>query len=110
VFFISQSIKILSKITPMNSLAASSAGPFHPTISCKALVTTLASIMRETSRNIRRSWSEGSKKRKKSLVHVFREWDRVVFPNLDSSLVGQDKETSSGLKTAMEMLEADEED
>jgi len=50
----------------------------------------------------------GLQKKKKSTLNVVREWDRVVFPNSDSSLVGQDKETSSGLKTAMEMLEADE--
>lgn len=50
----------------------------------------------------------GLRKKKKSILNVFREWDRVIFPNSDSSLVGQNKDTSSGLKTAMDMLEADE--
>ena len=51
----------------------------------------------------------GLRLRKKSVVHVFREWDRVVFPDSDSSLVGRDQEsTSSGLKAALELLEADE--
>lgn len=51
----------------------------------------------------------GLRKKKKSILDLFREWDAVVFPNSDSSLVGQEKsETSSGLKSAMEMLEADE--
>jgi len=54
---------------------------------------------------------KGLRKRKKSVLNVFREWDRVIFPNSDSSLVdgvGQDQNTSSGLKTALDMLEADE--
>jgi hypothetical protein len=50
----------------------------------------------------------GLRKKKKSILNVFREWDRVVFPNSDSSMVGKDQETSRGLKAAMEMLEADE--
>jgi hypothetical protein len=54
---------------------------------------------------------KGLRKKKKSILNVFREWDRVIFPNSDSSLVsgvGQDQNTSNGLKTALEMLEADE--
>ena len=54
---------------------------------------------------------KGLRKKKKSVLNVFREWDRVIFPNSDSSLVrsiGQDQNTSSGLKTALDMLEADE--
>jgi hypothetical protein len=50
----------------------------------------------------------GLRKKKRSILNVFREWDRVIFPNSDSSLVGQDEGTSSGLKTAIEMLDADE--
>lgn len=54
---------------------------------------------------------KGLQKKKKSVLNVFREWDRVIFPNSDSSLVGgvgQDQHASSGLKTALDMLEADE--
>ena len=54
---------------------------------------------------------KGLRKKKKSVLNVFREWDRVIFPNSDSSLVrgvGQDQNMSSGLKTALDMLEADE--
>ena len=54
---------------------------------------------------------KGLRKKKKSILNVFREWDQVIFPNSDSSLVsgvGQDQNTSNGLKTALEMLEADE--
>ena len=54
---------------------------------------------------------KGLRKKKKSVLNVFREWDQVIFPNSDSSLVGgagQDQNTSSGLKTALDMLEADE--
>ena len=54
---------------------------------------------------------KGVWKKKRSILNVFREWDRVVFPNLDSSLVsssGQDQNMSSGLKTALDMLKANE--
>ena len=54
---------------------------------------------------------KGLRKKKKSILNIFREWDRVIFPNLDSSFVsgiGQDQNTSSGLKTALDWLEADE--
>jgi hypothetical protein len=51
----------------------------------------------------------GLRKKKKSILNVFREWDRVIFPNSDSSLVGsRQNQANSGLKTAMDMLEADE--
>jgi hypothetical protein len=53
----------------------------------------------------------GLRKKKKSILNVFREWDRVVFPDSDESLVRQNQSnTSSGLKTAMMMLDADEVD
>lgn len=50
----------------------------------------------------------GLRKKKKSILNVFREWDQVIFPHSDSSLVGQNQDTSNGLKTAMDMLDADE--
>lgn len=50
----------------------------------------------------------GLRKKKKSILGVFREWDRQIFPNSDSSLVGQAKVTSSRIQTAMDMLEDDE--
>ena len=50
----------------------------------------------------------GLRKKKKSILNVFRQWDRVIFPNSDSSLVRHDQDMSHGLKTAMDMLEADE--
>lgn len=51
----------------------------------------------------------GLRKKKKSILNVFKEWDQVIFPNSDSSLVRQDRDaSSSGLKTAMMMLEDDE--
>lgn len=52
---------------------------------------------------------KGLRKKKKSVLNIFREWDRVIFPNSDSSMIGgigQDQNTSSGLKTALDMLEA----
>ena len=54
---------------------------------------------------------KGIWKKKKSVLNIFREWDWVIFPNSDSSLVsgvGQDQNAISGLKTALDMLEADE--
>jgi hypothetical protein len=46
--------------------------------------------------------------KKKSILEVFRQWDRVIFPNSDSSLVRQDQDTSSsGLKKMMTGLEED---
>ena len=75
----------------------------------------LQSVGNNTGINYARDFEEyleilvrGLQKKKKSILNVFREWDRVVFPNSDLSLVDRDQETSSGLKMAMEMLEADE--
>lgn len=51
----------------------------------------------------------GLQKKKRSTLEVFREWDRLIFPNSDSSLVNQEQsDASSGFKAALEMLEADE--
>jgi len=50
----------------------------------------------------------GLLKKKKSILHVFREWDRIIFPHSDSTMAGENKDSSSGLKTAMQMLEDDE--
>ena len=53
----------------------------------------------------------GLRRKKKSILNVFKEWDRIIFPNSDSSLVRTDRDaSSSGLKTAMRMLDADSED
>ena len=43
-----------------------------------------------------------------SVTNVFREWEKVIFPNSDSSFVGEAQGMTSGLKTAMKMLDADE--
>jgi len=48
------------------------------------------------------------RRKKKSVLNLFREWDHVVFPNSESSLIGQDTVNSSGFKTAMQMLDDDE--
>lgn len=78
----------------------------------------LQSVGTNTGINYKKDFEEyleilmkGLRKKKRSVLNVFREWDRVVFPNSDSSLVsgaGQDQNMSSGLKTALDMLEADE--
>jgi hypothetical protein len=77
----------------------------------------LQSVGTNTGINYRKDFEEyleiltkGLRKKKRSVLNVFREWDRVVFPNSDSSLVssvGQDQNMSGGLKTALDMLEAD---
>jgi len=50
----------------------------------------------------------GLRKKKKSVLNIIREWDRVVFPNSESSLIDQDACKSTGFKTAMQMLDDDE--
>lgn len=53
----------------------------------------------------------GLRKKKKSILEVFRQWDRVIFPNSDSSLVCQDQDaTNSGLQTMMTGLDEDVEE
>jgi hypothetical protein len=53
----------------------------------------------------------GLRGRKKSIINVFREWDRIIFPNSDLSLVKNTSTMSSaGLKKAMDMLDEDSEE
>jgi hypothetical protein len=53
----------------------------------------------------------GLRERKKSIIGVFKEWDHIIFPNTDSSIVrGPVAGSSTGLKRAMEMLDKDSED
>lgn len=74
---------------------------------------SLQSIGTHTGINYAKDYKEyleilmtGLKMKKRSILNVFREWDRVVFPNSDSSLVKA--QLDGGLKTAMAMLAADE--
>ncbi|KAF9554036.1 hypothetical protein CPC08DRAFT_753896 [Agrocybe pediades] len=51
----------------------------------------------------------GLHKKKKSIINVIREWDRVIFPHSESSLVASDTDVhTSGFKAAMRMLDEDE--
>jgi hypothetical protein len=50
----------------------------------------------------------GLQQKKKSILNVFRVWDRVIFPNSDSMLVKQAVVTNSGMKTARAILADDE--
>ena len=50
----------------------------------------------------------GLRQKKKSVLNIIRVWDRVVFPNSDSTLVKQEPVKNSGLRMAMAMLAADE--
>lgn len=51
----------------------------------------------------------GLLKRKKTVVALFKEWDRLVFPNTGTSLVGgSQSQESAGMKKAMALLDADE--
>jgi hypothetical protein len=54
----------------------------------------------------------GLRKKKSSILEVFRQWDRVIFPNSDSSLVRQQAQdaTSNGLQKMMQMLDEDVEE
>ena len=46
---------------------------------------------------------------KKSIIEVFRQWNWVIFPNSDSSLVHQEQDaTSSGLQMMITGLNKDE--
>lgn len=54
----------------------------------------------------------GLRRKKKTILNIIREWDRKIFPNSDSSLVVKEKkkDENSGLKRAMDLLEADSEE
>jgi len=52
----------------------------------------------------------GLHKKKHSILNVFREWDRVIFPNLDSGMVAHNQDTGGSLKRAMMMLDDDEDE
>ncbi|PPQ93016.1 hypothetical protein CVT25_006096 [Psilocybe cyanescens] len=75
----------------------------------------LQSVGTNTSINYEKDFAEyleilviGLQEKRKSVFNVFREWDQIVFPNSDSILIGCNQDTSRGLKTALEMLKADE--
>ena len=51
----------------------------------------------------------GLRRKKKATLNVFKEWDRQVFPNTGTSLVGGSQlQESAGMKKAMALLDADE--
>ncbi|KAF8994668.1 hypothetical protein BDQ17DRAFT_1251509, partial [Cyathus striatus] len=51
---------------------------------------------------------KGVRMKKKGILDIFAEWDHVIFPNSESSFANQNHESSSsGLRKALEMLEAD---
>jgi len=51
----------------------------------------------------------GLRKKKRSILNIFREWDRIIFPNSDSGMARHDQDAgASNLKRAMLMLEDDE--
>ena len=48
---------------------------------------------------------------KKSVLNIIKQWDEMIFPNSESSLVmGVKNDESRGLKRAMELLAADSEE
>ena len=49
----------------------------------------------------------GLRKKKRSILNVFREWDRVIFPNSDSGMVEHNRDAGGSLKRAMTMLNDD---
>ena len=50
----------------------------------------------------------GLRRKKKSTLNIIRQWDSVVFPNSESSVIDQDACSSTGFKTAMQMLDDDD--
>ncbi len=51
----------------------------------------------------------GLRRKKKATLNIFKEWDRLVFPNTGTSLVGGSQlQESAGMKKAMALLDADE--
>jgi hypothetical protein len=50
---------------------------------------------------------KGLLKRKKTIINIFKEWDRQIFPNTGTSLVGgSQSQESAGMKKAMALLDA----
>jgi hypothetical protein len=53
----------------------------------------------------------GLRRKKKSVLNIIKEWDEKIFPNSESSLVkGKKKDEGSGLRKAMDLLDADSEE
>ena len=53
----------------------------------------------------------GLRRKKKSILNIIKVWDEKIFPNSESSLVkGKKKDEGSGLKKAMDLLEANSEE
>ena len=50
----------------------------------------------------------GLRQRKKSVINIIKQWDDMIFPDTDSSLVkGKKNDRNTGLRKAMDLLEAD---
>jgi hypothetical protein len=53
----------------------------------------------------------GLRRRKKTIVNIFKEWDAKIFPETDSSLAGgRSSKDTTHLKILMESIEGDETD
>jgi hypothetical protein len=54
----------------------------------------------------------GLRRRKKTILNIFREWDAKIFPETDSSLAGakRSKDDQANLKVMMESIEGDNTD
>jgi hypothetical protein len=53
----------------------------------------------------------GLRRRKKTIVNIFREWDSKIFPETDSSLAGvRSNMNETNFKVLMESMEADDTD
>lgn len=52
----------------------------------------------------------GLRQKKKSVINIIKQWDEKIFPETGSSLVKGKSTVGSGLKKAMDLLEADSEE
>jgi hypothetical protein len=54
----------------------------------------------------------GLRRKKKTIVNIFKEWDAMIFPETDSSLAGPkpSKDACANLKVLMESVEGDNTD
>ena len=54
----------------------------------------------------------GLRRRKKTIINIFKEWDAMIFPETDSSLAGAkpSKDDRGDLKVLMESIEDDDTD